>query len=60
MGHLLYLLGEVDERVIKKYERESQKIGKGSFMYAWVLDETDQERERCIDDVMANSQRCHH
>jgi translation elongation factor EF-1alpha len=46
MGHLLFLLGEVDERIMKKYERESQKIGKGSFMYAWVLDESEQERER--------------
>ena len=46
MGHLLYLLGEVDERVIRKYEHESQKIGKGSFKFAWVLDATGEERER--------------
>jgi elongation factor 1 alpha-like protein len=46
MGHLLYLLGEVDERLIRKYERESQKAGKGSFMFAWVLDETGEERDR--------------
>lgn len=46
MGHLLYLLGEVDEKVIRKYERESQKIGKGSFKFAWVLDATGEERER--------------
>jgi elongation factor 1 alpha-like protein len=51
MGHLLCLLGEVEDRLIKKYERESQKIGKGSFMYAWVLDETDQERERYTDAI---------
>ncbi|KAG9302906.1 hypothetical protein G9A89_022322 [Geosiphon pyriformis] len=48
MGHLLYLLGEVNEKTIKKYERDSQKIGKSSFAYAWVLDETGEERNRGI------------
>ncbi len=46
MGHLLYLLGEVNEKTMKKYERESLKIGKSSFAYAWVLDETGEERSR--------------
>lgn len=27
-------------------EVESQKVGKGSFAYAWVLDETGEERTR--------------
>ena len=27
-------------------EVESQKVGKGSFAYAWVLDETGEERSR--------------
>ena len=31
-----------------KYETESRKVGKGSFAYAWVLDETNEERERGI------------
>jgi len=31
-----------------RYEQESQKIGKGSFAYAWVLDETGEERDRGI------------
>ncbi|TPX33448.1 hypothetical protein SmJEL517_g03653 [Synchytrium microbalum] len=48
MGHLLYLLGEVNERTIKRYEREAEKIGKSSFRYAWVLDETEEERSRGI------------
>ena len=26
--------------------QESKKVGKQSFMYAWVLDETDEERNR--------------
>jgi elongation factor 1 alpha-like protein len=31
-----------------KYEQESKKVGKQSFAYAWVLDETAEERERGI------------
>lgn len=46
MGHLLYLLGEVNEKTMKKYERDSSKIGKSSFAYAWILDETGEERAR--------------
>jgi translation elongation factor TU len=48
VGHLLYLLGKVDDRTMKKFERESQKMGKGSFAYAWVLDATAEERARGI------------
>ncbi len=46
MGHLLYLLGHVNQRQMHKYETESKKQGKASFAYAWVLDETGEERER--------------
>lgn len=31
-----------------KYEQESRKLGKQSFVYAWVLDETGEERNRGI------------
>lgn len=31
-----------------KHEQESKKVGKQSFMYAWVLDETSEERARGI------------
>ena len=48
MGHLLFLLGEVSDKVMTKHERESQKIGKASFKFAWALDETSEERERGI------------
>uniref|UniRef100_A0A6I8PF67 HBS1-like protein n=1 Tax=Ornithorhynchus anatinus TaxID=9258 RepID=A0A6I8PF67_ORNAN len=48
MGHLLYLLGNVDKRTMHKYEQESKKVGKASFAYAWVLDETGEERERGV------------
>lgn len=46
MGHLLYDTGNVSQRLMHKYEQESKKIGKQSFMYAWVLDETSEERAR--------------
>ncbi|XP_022088685.1 HBS1-like protein isoform X2 [Acanthaster planci] len=48
MGHLLYLLGQVNQRQMHKYEQESKKLGKASFAYAWVLDETGEERQRGI------------
>ncbi|XP_068933421.1 HBS1-like protein isoform X1 [Petaurus breviceps papuanus] len=48
MGHLLYLLGNVNQRTMRKYEQESKKAGKASFAYAWVLDETGEERERGV------------
>lgn len=44
MGHVLYQLGFVNKRTMHKYEQESKKLGKASFAYAWVLDETEEER----------------
>ncbi|KOC67452.1 HBS1-like protein, partial [Habropoda laboriosa] len=48
LGRLLCDLGQVPPRLIHKYQQESKKIGKQSFAYAWVLDETGEERERGI------------
>ena len=48
MGHLLCLLGVVSQKELHKNKTASQKIGKGSFAYAWVLDETGEERERGV------------
>lgn len=45
MGHLLYQLGFVSKKTMHKYETESRKLGKASFAYAWVLDETEEERQ---------------
>lgn len=47
-GHLIYKLGGIDPRVIEKYEKEAKEMGKGSFKYAWVLDNLKAERERGI------------
>uniref|UniRef100_A0A671SAB9 HBS1-like protein n=1 Tax=Sinocyclocheilus anshuiensis TaxID=1608454 RepID=A0A671SAB9_9TELE len=35
-------------RTMHKYEQESKKAGKASFAYAWVLDETGEERDRGV------------
>ncbi|KAK6114567.1 Elongation factor Tu GTP binding domain family protein [Brugia pahangi] len=48
IGHLLYQLGSVDERTMHKYKQESAKTGKASFAYAWILDDTQEERQRGI------------
>ncbi|KAL8596940.1 hypothetical protein ACOMHN_027886 [Nucella lapillus] len=48
MGHVLFQLGCVQKRTMHKYEQESRKMGKSSFAYAWVLDETDEERSRGV------------
>jgi len=47
-GHLIYKCGGIEPRVIEKFEKEAQEMGKGSFKYAWVLDKLKAERERGI------------
>ncbi|KAK1551184.1 hypothetical protein Q3G72_031599 [Acer saccharum] len=47
-GRLLYLLGRISQKVMHKYEKEAKLQGKGSFAYAWALDESAEERERGI------------
>ncbi|WEW58172.1 hypothetical protein PRK78_003640 [Emydomyces testavorans] len=48
MGRLLYDLKAVDQRTIDRYKREADKIGKGSFHLAWVLDQGSEERARGV------------
>ena len=55
MGHLLFLQGRVSKKIMHKYEKESREMGKSSFHFAWVLDETDEERTRGVTtDVAVN------
>ena len=42
--------------MVCRYEMDSQKAGKGSFAYAWVLDETGEERHRGITMDIAQQQ----
>uniref|UniRef100_A0A7S4DTN1 Tr-type G domain-containing protein n=1 Tax=Lotharella globosa TaxID=91324 RepID=A0A7S4DTN1_9EUKA len=48
MGHLMVKIGKIDQRTIRKFQKESAIMGKGSFAYAWVLDGHQEERERGI------------
>jgi len=47
-GHMIYLCGGIDQRLIDKYAKEAGEIGKGSFKFAWVLDRLKAERDRGI------------
>ncbi|KAK4792489.1 hypothetical protein SAY86_022924 [Trapa natans] len=47
-GRLLHLLGRISQKQMHKYEKEAKQQGKGSFAYAWALDESSEERERGI------------
>ncbi|KAF7232137.1 hypothetical protein EG68_09910 [Paragonimus skrjabini miyazakii] len=48
MGNLLCQLGQVSSKQLAKYRWEAQKIGKASFYYAWILDQTSEERTRGV------------
>jgi elongation factor 1 alpha-like protein len=48
LGHLLYLLGVVDDKTMHKYEKESKLMKKQTFHFAWALDEGDEERKRGV------------
>ncbi|MCW3999081.1 MAG: translation elongation factor EF-1 subunit alpha [Candidatus Bathyarchaeota archaeon] len=47
-GHLLYLAGVIDQRTIDAFKEEAEKMGKGTFHFAWVLDNLKEERERGV------------
>eukprot|EP00258_Populus_trichocarpa_P044240 XP_024460259.1 HBS1-like protein isoform X3 [Populus trichocarpa] len=47
-GRLLHLSGRITQKEMHKYEKEAKLQGKGSFAYAWALDESPEERERGI------------
>ena len=51
MSRLLLLAGKVDQRTMHKYERESQQVGKASFKYAWVMDQSEEARAMSTVDV---------
>jgi len=46
VGRMLYELGEITEQTMNKYRAEAEKLGKGTFEYAWVMDSLKDERER--------------
>ena len=48
IGHLLYEHGDVSSKILHKYERQSSEVGKGSFAFAGIMDETQSERDRGV------------
>lgn len=48
IGHLLYKCGQVAQRTMHKYEKDSRSIGKASFALAWVTDDSKAEREHGV------------
>ncbi|PGH09183.1 translation elongation factor Tu [Blastomyces parvus] len=56
MGRLLYDLKAVDQRTIDKYKKDADRIGKGSFALAWVLDQGSEERARGVTIDIATNQ----
>ncbi|ORY81394.1 P-loop containing nucleoside triphosphate hydrolase protein [Protomyces lactucae-debilis] len=55
-GRLLYDLGHIDERSMQKLKKESEKIQKSSFAFAWAMDSSDEERQRGVTiDIATNS-----
>ena len=40
----MFKTGNVDKKVMHRYERDSELMGKGSFKFAWVTDESASER----------------
>lgn len=47
-GHLIYLLGGIDERTLAKLEEKASNLNKKSFKYAFILDDLKAEQERGI------------
>jgi elongation factor 1-alpha len=46
VGRLFFERGDVGEHVIRQYRTEAEKLGKGTFEFAWVMDRLKEERER--------------
>jgi elongation factor 1 alpha-like protein len=47
-GHMMYQVGAVSDKVMRGYHRDSAKQGKGSFSFAWVLDQNESERSHGV------------
>ena len=47
-GHLLLRLNYVSGQQLQKFKKQAENAGKGSFAFAWVMDEHETERERGV------------
>lgn len=48
LGRLLHDTGVVSSHVVEKLAKSASEIGKKSFSYAWLMDQTDEERENGV------------
>jgi elongation factor 1-alpha len=48
VGRLLFDSGTIEEQVLRKLKEEAERLGKGGFEFAFVMDELKEERERGV------------
>ncbi|MBI4140501.1 translation elongation factor EF-1 subunit alpha [Candidatus Woesearchaeota archaeon] len=48
VGRLLFDAGAVDEQTLRKLKEEAERLGKGGFEFAFVMDQLKEERERGV------------
>jgi elongation factor 1-alpha len=46
VGRILYETGQFDPHMIEQYKKQAEQMGKGTFEFAWVMDQLKEERER--------------
>ncbi len=47
-GRLLFELGGMNERDLAKLKKEAEELGKASFLFAFFMDKSEQERKQGI------------
>lgn len=53
VGRTLFETGAIKDHVIEEYKEEAEEKGKGTFAYAWAMDQLEEERDRGLTiDVM--------
>jgi len=45
-GNILFQMNEVDERTMQKYKEAAEKLGRASWVYAFVIDTNEEERAK--------------
>ncbi|MEM4247508.1 MAG: translation elongation factor EF-1 subunit alpha, partial [Candidatus Woesearchaeota archaeon] len=48
VGRLLFDSGNIEEQTLRKLKEEAERLGKGGFEFAFVMDELKEERERGV------------
>ncbi|MEM4246789.1 MAG: GTP-binding protein, partial [Candidatus Woesearchaeota archaeon] len=46
VGRLLFDSGHIEEQVLRKLKEEAERLGKGGFEFAFVMDNLKEEQER--------------